>query len=65
MPVSKTLVETWVCNTCGRGESHVLGTGANLAAAHFVERLGWQRNDAGDVAICDRCIKAGFPRPTT
>jgi len=63
MPVSKVLTETWVCNYCTAGASHVLGTGAGLAAAHFVERLGWERNAAGDVVICDRCKTAGHTLP--
>jgi hypothetical protein len=62
MPVSKVLVETWICNYCGRGEAHVLGTGAGLAAAHFVEQLGWERNATGFVA-CDRCKTAGNHAP--
>jgi hypothetical protein len=63
MPLFKTLTETWVCNYCGRGEAHVLGAG--LAAAHFVERLHWERNEAGDVVICDRCTAAGQQLPAT
>lgn len=56
MGVVKTLVETWVCNLCGRGASHVHGTGAQLAATHFVETLRWMWI-ADDTVLCDRCAK--------
>lgn len=54
MPIVKTLLETWQCDTCGRSAVHVHGTGAILADEFFVAQLKWHRVDR-DTVRCDRC----------
>lgn len=56
MPIleATVTVTTWVCDICGQGTAqHTAGTGAPLAAEHFIDRLGFRL--IGDLVVCQLC----------
>ena len=56
MPILETTitVTTWVCDLCGQGTGqHTSGTGAPIAAQHFIDVLGFRK--VGGLVVCSLC----------